>query len=333
MPRLGNLPSRPKAPLRKSADSSIERKLLSCRWRVHRQRLLLRKRLAILDRTPFKVRLIVYELRGGRHRILDDAKGERMTGKTIRLYLVDGVPHGILTAEIMNWTGKIIVGPRSQLSAMAKRDELTRTGIYLLVGPDPDQPDRDRVYIGEGDNVLKRLLAHEKDEGKDFWTRTAVVISKDDNITKSHGRYLESRLIRLGSEAGRAALANGSNPDCPPLPEPDVADMEFFLSQVQMVLPVLGMNFLQPKPSYRDTKKDDGATLQRFVMKEGEKTAYAFEQGSEFVVLKGSPARKEASPSQQSYKGLRESLIAEGRLRGGCRRGRREPQWANLLES
>jgi len=27
-------------------------------------------------------------------------------GRTIRIYLVDGVPTGILTAEIINWTGK-----------------------------------------------------------------------------------------------------------------------------------------------------------------------------------------------------------------------------------
>jgi hypothetical protein len=36
-----------------------------------------------------------------------------MNGKTIRIYLVDGHPTGILTAEIINWTGKIIVAPRS----------------------------------------------------------------------------------------------------------------------------------------------------------------------------------------------------------------------------
>ena len=43
-----------------------------------------------------------------------------MTGKTIRIYLVDGTPTGILTAEIINWTGKATVGPRSGLAEMAK---------------------------------------------------------------------------------------------------------------------------------------------------------------------------------------------------------------------
>ena len=28
-----------------------------------------------------------------------------MAGKQVRLYLVDGTPGGVVTAEIMNWTG------------------------------------------------------------------------------------------------------------------------------------------------------------------------------------------------------------------------------------
>lgn len=41
-------------------------------------------------------------------------------GKTIRLYLVNGSPTEVLTAEIINWTGKIIVTPRSQPSRIRR---------------------------------------------------------------------------------------------------------------------------------------------------------------------------------------------------------------------
>jgi len=94
-----------------------------------------------------------------------------MNGKTIRLYLVNDSPTDILTAEIINWTGKIIVAPRAQLAELAKREEVRRTGVYCLVGPNPENALRDAVYFGEGDNVLTRLTAHDKDESKDFWTR------------------------------------------------------------------------------------------------------------------------------------------------------------------
>ncbi len=235
-----------------------------------------------------------------------------MKGRTIRLYLVDGTPTGILTAEIINWTGKLFVAPRSQLADLAKREEVRRTGVYLLVGPDPDRPGRDRVYLGEGDSVLKRLIDHDKDTAKDFWSRTVVVISKDENLTKSHGRYLESRLIEKATAAGRAQLANGTQPPTPSLPEPDVADMEFFLDQVQMILPVLGFGFLQPRPSEELRTEVEGSP--RFELATIGAKATAREVGGEFVVLKGSTARREGTASWDSYRSLRAQLVTDGKL-------------------
>lgn len=244
-----------------------------------------------------------------------------MSGKTIRLYLVDGSPTGILTAEIINWTGKVIVASRTQLGELAKRPELKRTGVYCLVGPDPEFPSRDRVYIGEGDNVLTRLVAHDKDEDKDFFTRVIIVISKDDNITKSHGRFLESRLISLCHVAGRASICNGTAPPCNLLPEPDVADMEYFLGQVKLIFPALGLNFLQPPPTFDvQTQATDltNSTMMaespKFVMKEGHLSAYGVQLDSQFVVLKGSPARKLGHENWTSYHKLRDQLVAEGKL-------------------
>ncbi len=36
-------------------------------------------------------------------------------GRTIRIFLADGSPNGVLTAEIMNWIGKAVVAPRARL--------------------------------------------------------------------------------------------------------------------------------------------------------------------------------------------------------------------------
>ena len=85
------------------------------------------------------------------------------TGKTILIFLADGEPTGILLAEISNWTGKVLVAPRSQLDQLSKREEVRRTGVYLLVGPDPDDPSRALAYIGEGDNVLRAAAPPELD--------------------------------------------------------------------------------------------------------------------------------------------------------------------------
>lgn len=235
-------------------------------------------------------------------------------GKTIRLYLVDGTPTGTLTAEIVNWTGRALVSPRPHLAELAKRDEAKRTGIYCLVGPDPENPNQDCVYVGESDNVLSRLALHDKDESKDFWTRTIIVTSKDENLTKSHVRFLESRLIQMAKAAGRAKLTNGTAPPVPALPEADVADMDYFLGQIQMILPVLGFSFLQPKPSFA-TEAPAGVTASPiFLLETVGVKAEAREINGEFVVLKGSTARKQGTPSWDAYKSLRDDLIADGKL-------------------
>src|SRR5215469_1157363 len=108
-------------------------------------------------------------------------------GKSIRLFLADGTPGGLLTAEIMNWTGHIIAAPRSDLAALLKRPETSRTGIYILIGDDPESVGGQMAYVGEGDDVSKRLYHHgrlEDQGGKDFWDRAIVITSKDTNLTK-----------------------------------------------------------------------------------------------------------------------------------------------------
>ena len=77
-------------------------------------------------------------------------------GKSVRLFLADGTPGGLLTAEIMNWTGHVVAAPRSDLAALLKRTETSRTGICILLGDDPDSLGGQLAYIGEGDDISKR---------------------------------------------------------------------------------------------------------------------------------------------------------------------------------
>lgn len=209
----------------------------------------------------------------------------------------------------------MLVAPRTKLPELAKREEITRTGIYVLAGPDPENPIGEVVYVGEGDNVFKRLASHDKDEKKEFWTRCVAVISKDLNLTKAHVRYLESRLISMGYAAGRAKLHNGTAPPLPPMPEADIADMEGFLAHVELVLPVLGFDFLKPKPVVRqvgENSTNDGLPI--FEYTTGEAVARAQEVDGEFVVLKGSTALATPKESWTSYRGLRDGLIEEQKL-------------------
>lgn len=178
-----------------------------------------------------------------------------MSGKQIKLFLADGTPGGLTTAEITNWTGHVLRASRSDLADLLKRDEAQRTGAYLLLGDDESAIENTRCYIGEADVVSDRLRYHQRD--KEFWDRVVVITSKDANLTKAHGRYLESRLISLAASAGRVTLENGTAPTVPALPEADASDMDYFVSQLQIVLPVLGVNAIRvPAPSTVPTAGD-----------------------------------------------------------------------------
>ncbi len=80
------------------------------------------------------------------------------------------------------------------------------------------------------------------------------------------------------------------------------------------MLPVLGFDFLKPKPAVRSTSEtvtSDASPI--FEYASGEAYAKAQEIDGEFVVLCGSTALKTPKKSD-SYKNLREQLIRDGKL-------------------
>lgn len=242
-------------------------------------------------------------------------------GKSVRLFLADGTPGGLVTAEIMNWTGHVIAAPRSDLSALMKRSEASRTGIYLLLGDDPESPGSALAYVGEGDDVGKRIAAHSRAEesgGKDFWDRVVLLTSKDANLTKAHARYLESRFISIAASARRARLVNGTAPPPIALPEADASDMEFFVEQAKIVLPVLGVNLLRttavPPTVVAPGPAPESVASPVFTLTVKGADATAQEVDGEFVVRQGSLARPAWSGAGLSYEKLRQQLEDDGSL-------------------
>lgn len=255
------------------------------------------------------------------------AKSPARRGRTLKLYLVDGSPSGVITAELGVSSVRAAVATRTVLPDLIRREEATRTGIYLLVGPDPDLPGRQLVYVGEGDQVRTRLAAHDSDESKDFFTRAVLIVSKDENLTKAHGRYLESRVIAAIRGAGRAKLVNGTEPPFKGLPEPEIADMERVLDEIEVLLPVLGFDILRPAgqeagaTSAPQPKAEPGKPVTVsvggpiFTFTESGADAKAREANGEFVVLAGSLAKRQEVPScAEPLKRRRAEMIAEGAL-------------------
>jgi hypothetical protein len=245
-------------------------------------------------------------------------------GRQIRIYLVDGSPGGLLTAEIMNWTGHVVAAPRSDLRTLLQRQETSRTGTYILLGDDPETLGGTLAYIGEGDDVSQRLAQHARSEGqggKDFWDRAIVLTNKDANLTKAHARYLESRLITLARQAGRSRLTNGTSPLPLPLPEADVSDMEYFIAQAKIILPVLSVNIFRSTSSLAgasaetpDASPRAASPVFTLCLRKYGINATAREIDGEFTVHQGSQARSAWAGGSHNYKALYERLVEEAVL-------------------
>lgn len=245
-------------------------------------------------------------------------------GKSVRLFLADGTPGGLLTAEIMNWTGHVVAAPRSDLLGLLKRPEATRTGIYVLIGDDPDSLGSSLAYIGEGDDVSKRLYQHARAEeqgGKDFWVHAIVLTSKDANLTKAHARYLESRFITIAREANRVKLTNSTAPAPIVLPEADMSDMEYFIAQAQIIFPVLGVNIFRSAATSSNIAASQLGGIQAVhesplfdlgTRRDGV-LATAREVDGEFTVLRGSQTRLTwTGPPSDGYGRLMQKLDDDG---------------------
>lgn len=241
-----------------------------------------------------------------------------LPSRLLRLFLADGVSDGTILAEIGNWSGKILAAPRARLGELLKRSEASRTGIYILTGPDPERPGGTIAYIGEADDVAVRLRIHLRSGDKDFFDRLAIVVSSDDNLTKAHARFLESRLIKLVRQAGATPLTNGTDPDFQRLPEADRADMEFFVEQVTLMLPILGFGLFRHPASHSGASTSTAAGDATFILTTAGASATARETDDGFVVLAGSTARRTPSGTfPGGYLALRDQFVADRKLIDG----------------
>jgi len=231
-----------------------------------------------------------------------------MTSATIKLFLPRGDAKSLRTAEISNWTGKAIAAPRTELDDLLAREELEKAGVYILIGSDPIT-NAPRAYIGEAEIIRERLKQHKT---KEFWVSAVVFVSKDENLTKAHVRYLENRLLAEAAQVDRFQLeqnqAGGSR-----LPESDRQDMEVFLAHIRQLLPVLGTDIRAPIAEPSEKPQPGGILFCRNKGAEarGQRTANGF------VIFKGSSAVLDQRPSAESYPYVvaqRNQFIADGIL-------------------
>jgi hypothetical protein len=152
---------------------------------------------------------------------------------TLEVFVPSGDPDGVLVASMNNWLGKATIFPRGLIGEVKGRKEYQQPGVYILIGGG-------KIYIGEGDPVGPRLESHVRQ--KEFWKKAIFFNSEAGRLNKAHVQHLESRLVQLAKESGRAALENGNMPIAPALSESEYAFAENFLNDILLILPLLGFH-------------------------------------------------------------------------------------------
>jgi hypothetical protein len=228
-------------------------------------------------------------------------------GKTIKIFLIDGEPNGRMSCELSNWSGKAYKIPRVKIKDCSDRNDLTSTGVYLLFGRDDEG--KEQVYIGEAENILKRL--NQQLTQKDFWNEAIIFISKDENLNKAHIKYLENRLHDIAKSANRYKVDNSIIPTQSSISESDKAEMEEFIEYIKMLVNTLGHKVFDEKREFKPKQKQDYFYIKaaRGADGQGEPTSDGF------VVFKNSKASSTLVNSISSnFKTFRQRLINDGVL-------------------
>lgn len=224
----------------------------------------------------------------------------------------------MLTAEVFNWTGHVLMAPRTRLKAALNRPEASHTGVYVLVD---SIEGTNRAYIGESENVAARIRDH--DAKQDWWDFVLLVSTLSNGLHKAHVKYLEARLVEKARRTATAELVNGNTPPRSSLSEAAASNMEVFLDNLDLVLPALGVRIFQENT--RQTSDERDAALSDPADPFGENPAFVLRiakhglearavlRGADFVVLRGSMVRMSwEGASGHSYSALHQNLVQRG---------------------
>lgn len=238
-------------------------------------------------------------------------------GRKLTVFMIDGSENGPRTIEIGNWSGKAIYSPRAKLIDLLKRNEFDKPGVYILKFDPLESNYNERLYIGEAEKVGVRLKQHINNPDKDF-KECIVFISKDELLTKSHIKYLESRLVNIANEAKNAEIENGNIPTESSISEADISDMEYFIEQIKLILPINGFYGLVPSSITKEVKKkidEEIKESEKYIINSKGITATLYETSEGFLITENSFAILETTKSiMETYIKLRKKLIETGNL-------------------
>lgn len=189
-------------------------------------------------------------------------------GKSIDLYLIDGEASGRWQAKLSNWNCDAYKIQRVDLNICSDIPDVSGPGVYFLFGRDDDN-NKQFVYVGEGDNCIKRIAqSHGFENDGTYWTEAVIFVTPDGTLNKAMIKYLENRFYTIAKEADRYIIKNGNTPPQSPLQRKTQDAMEEFLQNASLVMQALGHKVFESLPSGKKNN-DNNSQLLYFSRKNG----------------------------------------------------------------
>lgn len=175
---------------------------------------------------------------------------------TLRIFVPDGNPESVRIFDRMNWTGKGVAFPRDKWRETKTRDSFKKPGVYILVGHIDADDDLPTLYIGQSDELHRRIESHY--QNKDFWNWGVVFVSTSGSgLNRAHITWLEYALIERAQKANRCRMNNNATPSEPTLSESEKADTRAFFREILQILPLAGLRALEiPRPVVASEQSD-----------------------------------------------------------------------------
>src|SRR5690625_142656 len=238
-------------------------------------------------------------------------------GKSINLFLMDGIPNGRIKCTLANWTGIAYKIPRTELDKCKDRDDLSQSGVYFLFGTS-DQTDENMVYIGQagvrknGEGILCRLTEHKRNPDKDYWTEAVVFTASNNSSGPTEISYPVNSVCGLATETNRYVVKNVNDPTPGTITEEKESELEEFIDYSKIIMGTLGHKLFEPLTdkikvdvSVETTEENLLLFMKRNSRKSGQLIEASCKQTNEgFVVLKGS--RIEIIDSDRIPPGIKE---------------------------
>jgi hypothetical protein len=139
------------------------------------------------------------------------------------------VPHSGLRMILVNRESVGLLG-----------DRWKQLGIYFLLGPNIEDPDRFRAYVGEvGKSTLVQRVKHHA-IAKDWWSRALLIASSSDDFNSAEIGWLEGRLYDVLHNALACDVMNGNRPGDASLSPNERALLERYVEPIMAALRACG---------------------------------------------------------------------------------------------